>query len=160
MRDRPPRVSHWLVVLLEPGWGYFIWLPFTLFTVFATIREEFLPAQAAEKWKLPAIIVDHFSTFLVALPWYVWALVTAFILIMLILEGSYRVAASEVHEKATLNSRLNSLIHARAQLEFIFNESPKCVKDEFYWFKDRQANLVNGLLVLGTLQQQKALMIL
>jgi hypothetical protein len=92
MSDRPARVSHWLAVLREPGWKYFIALPFTLLTVFATIRDEFLPVEVAEKWKLPAIIKDHFPAFLIAAPWYVWALVTAVALILVILEGSYRVA--------------------------------------------------------------------
>src|SRR5208337_5643538 len=109
MSDQPARVSHWLAVLREPGWKSFIALPFTLFTVFATIRDEFLPTEAAEKWKLPDIIEDHFPTFLVAMPWYVWGLVTAFVLVLLILEGSYRVAAREADEKAALKTRLNFL---------------------------------------------------
>jgi hypothetical protein len=140
MSDRPARVSHWLAVLREPGWKFFIALPFTLFTVLAPIRDEFLPAEMAEKWKLPSIIKNHFPTLLVAIPWYVWALITAFVLIWLILEGSYRVAAREAREKATLDARLSSLTYARAQLEFIFDESdPRCVKDEFYPYKEKQA---------------------
>jgi hypothetical protein len=136
--DRPTRISHWFAVLLEPGWKYFIALPFTLFTVLAPIRDEFLPAEVAEKWKLPAIVEDRFPTFLVAMPWYIWAPVTAFALISLILEGSYRVAARESDEKAALNARFNSLAHSSAQLDFIFDESdPRCVKDEFYWFNDK-----------------------
>jgi hypothetical protein len=131
MSDRPARVSHWLAVLREPGWKFFAALPFTIFTVAAAIRDELLPAEVAQKWKLPAILEDHFPTYLVAVPWYVWALITAFLLVVLILEGSYRVAAREADEKTT---RLRSLAHSRAQLEFIFDESdPKCVKDEFYW---------------------------
>jgi hypothetical protein len=131
------RLSHWLAVLREPGWKFFIALPFTLFTVFAPIRDEFLPAEMAEKWKLPSIIENHFPTFLVAMPWYVWALITAVVLIWLILEGSYRVAAREADEKSAMDVRLNSLAHAHAQLEFIFDESdPRCVKevDGFYGY--------------------------
>ena len=139
MSDRPARVSHWLAVLREPGWKFFIALPFTLFTVLAPIRDEFLPAEMAGKWKLPAIIKDHFPALLVAQPWYIWALVTAFVLIFLILDGSYPVAAREAHEKATLDARLNSLTYARAQLELIFDESdPRCIKDESYWFRDEE----------------------
>jgi hypothetical protein len=135
MSDRPARISHWLAVLREPGWKFFIALPFTIFTVFAAIRDELLPAEVAQKWKLPAIIEDHFPIYLVAVPWYVWALITAFLLLVLILEGSYRVAAREAHEKA---ARLLSLTHSRAQLEFIFDEcDSRCVKDEFYWYNDK-----------------------
>jgi hypothetical protein len=120
------------------GWTFFVALPFTMFTVFAAIRDELLPAEVAERLKLPAIIEDHFPTFLVAQPWYVWALATEFVLILLILDGSYRVAAREAHEKATIDARLNSMAYARAQLEFIFDESNgRCVKDEFYWFNDK-----------------------
>jgi hypothetical protein len=134
MPDRPTRGSHWIAVLREPGWKFFIALPFAVFTAFVPVRDEFLPAEVAEKWKLPAIIKDHFPARLVGAPWYVWALLTAFVLIVLILEGSYRVAARESDEKATLGARLNSLEYARAQLELIFDESdPRCVKDEFYW---------------------------
>jgi hypothetical protein len=126
MFDRPARVSHWLAVLREPGWKFFIALPFTLFAVLAPIRDEFLPTEMAEKWKLPSIIKNHFPTLLVAIPWYVWALITAFVLIWLIL--------------ATLDARVNSLTYAHAQLEFIFDESdPRCVKDEFYPYKEKQA---------------------
>jgi hypothetical protein len=137
MPDRLARVPHWLAVLREPGWKFFIALPFTLFTVAAPIRDEFLPPETAEKWKLPAIIKDHFPAFLVAAPWYVWALVTAFVLIWLILEGSYRVSEREASEKANLDARLNSLLGGQAELEFIFDESdPRCVKegDSFYGY--------------------------
>jgi hypothetical protein len=68
-------------------------------------------------------------------PWYVWALITSFLLLVLILEGSYRVAAREADEKT---ARLHSLAHSRPQLEFIFDESDsRCVKDEFYWYNDK-----------------------
>jgi hypothetical protein len=91
-------------------------LPFTVFTTLAPIRDEFLPAEVAEKWKLPTIIEDHFPTFLIAQPWYVWALVTALVLIFLILDGSYRVAAREADEKATLDAPLNSLAQSRSHI--------------------------------------------
>jgi hypothetical protein len=138
MSDQPTRRSHWLAVMREPGWKYFVALPFTLFTAFAAIRDEILPAEVAEKWKLPALIEDHLPTFLPAMPWYVWALITAVVFIVLIFDGSYRVATKEADEKATLAARLNSLEYARAQLELVFDESdPRCVKDDFYWYKDK-----------------------
>jgi hypothetical protein len=111
MSDRPARVSHWLAVLREPGWKFFIALPFTIFTVAAPIRDEFLPAETAEKWKLPAIVEDHFPAFLIAMPWYVWAMITAVVLVFLILEGSYRVLERDADEKVALNDRLKSLTH-------------------------------------------------
>lgn len=138
MSDRPKRVSHWLAVLREPGWKFFVAFPFTLLTVFATIREEFLPAELAKRLKLPAIIEDHVPAFLVAWPWHIWALITAFVLIWLILEGSYRVSAREADDKAALNARFNSLANDHAQLELIFDKSNSSfVKDDFYPFNDK-----------------------
>jgi hypothetical protein len=137
MSDRPTRVSHWVAVLREPGWKFFIALPFAIFTAVAPIRDELLSAEVAAKWKLPAILNDHFPASLIAVPWYVWALATAVVIILLILEGSYRVAASDADERIALNDRLNSLAHTSPQLQLIFDESdPRCIKDEFYWNTD------------------------
>ena len=160
MSDRPTRVSHWLAVLREPGWKYFVALPFSLFAASVPTRDEFLPAEVAEKWKLPAVIKDHFPALLVAAPWYVWALLTAFVLIVLIFEGSYRVAARESDEKATLGARLNSLEYGRPQLELIFDESDlRCVKDEFTGTPMiSHQKFVGGMLASRTPRQQKALM--
>jgi len=129
MFDRPARVSHWLAVLREPGWKFFIALPFTLFAVLAPIRDEFLPTEMAEKWKLPSIIKNHFPTLLVAIPWYVWALITAFVLIWLMFVGIKNSSTTKSADDVTIRAHEswfvgNTISEAHRRIDEPLKKSP------------------------------------
>lgn len=75
------RLSHWRQVLW-PAWRYLLVVPFTLITGVTWLRDEWLKPEQAARWKLPAIISG--------VPWHVWLIATLLLLLIFVLEGSYR----------------------------------------------------------------------
>src|SRR5271154_3598260 len=93
------RLAHWRVVLASPALRYLWTAPTFLLGIYSLLRDEFLPTELAEKLKLPKLLSDHLPTWLLHVPWYAWALVTLSVLIVLVLEGSYRVQQKGRAEK-------------------------------------------------------------
>ena len=76
------RLLHYWRVLREPAWQYLVVVPLAVLSAMAWVRDEFLPPEIAAKLKMPQWL-PHW-------PWYYWALATALVLLVLILEGSFR----------------------------------------------------------------------
>lgn len=83
MRFLGPRIGHYRAVL-HPAWRFLFAIPFALFSVCSFARDEFLSSEQAANLKM--------SMWLPHWPWYIWAIVFLITLVILILEGSYRVS--------------------------------------------------------------------
>jgi hypothetical protein len=79
------RLSHWRQVL-QLAWRYLWVVPFTFITGLTWLRDEWLKPEQAARWKLPAMIPG---------PWYYWLIATLALLLIFVLEGSYRASKRE-----------------------------------------------------------------
>jgi hypothetical protein len=124
------RLSHWRAVL-GPAWRILIALPTAIITPLAFWRDEVLSSDNASKYRLPELIKDYVPAWLLDAPWYWWAIATLAIVIVLVLDSSFRV------HRATI-AKLQIETSTQPELELIFDEDdPRCVKDIRYtWFAD------------------------
>jgi hypothetical protein len=76
------RILHYWAVIRVFGWVYIAPIFVTFLPWLGSVRDEFMPPDVAARLKMPQWL-PHW-------PWYFWTIAALCVLILLILEGSYR----------------------------------------------------------------------
>lgn len=111
------RLKHVYLVVVRPVWTWLIAGLLTMMSLAAFLRDEFLTGEQKESWKLLNVL-PHWS-------WELWAIIFLAILILVVLEGSYRLDRERQAKISALEAK-NELADLRKQkpLEVRFGTDP------------------------------------
>jgi hypothetical protein len=84
--------------ILHPTWGWLVLTPFAILSAVQAVRDEYLAPEVAAHYRLPEILPKW--------EWERWALVTATLLVVLLLESAYRAIRKREIEIAALRGDL------------------------------------------------------
>jgi hypothetical protein len=107
--------------ILNPAWRWSVLIPVAALGAIATVRDELIQPEKPELFRL--------ARYLPTWPWYVYALIGAAIVVVLILESAYRVVRKReiiLQEIATTESTLTQLsrLHAEGRRRYNDTASP------------------------------------
>jgi hypothetical protein len=112
------RLKIWWEVLARPTWTWAVTAPLFILGAFSYVRDEFLSADTAARYKLPSLLP--------AIAWYWWALLFLVAVICILLESGYRIVRKRetiILEIAAIEATLTQMSKLHAEGRRLYNDT-------------------------------------